>query len=96
MVIEVREEQPSKAHSPILVTEAGMVIEVREKQPEKALSPILVTEAGMVIEVRAEQPEKAESPILVTEEGITTSFALPLYLINTPFSICESRIKSSS
>ena len=72
------------------------VIAAREAQPEKAHSPILVTESGMVIEVREEQPPKAESPILVTEEGITTSFALPLYLINTPFSICASRIKSSS
>ena len=28
-VIEVRAEQPEKAHSPILVTEFGIVIEVR-------------------------------------------------------------------
>ena len=33
MVIEVREEQPSNALSPIEVTLFGMVIEVREEQP---------------------------------------------------------------
>jgi hypothetical protein len=32
MVIEVREEQCSKASSPMLVTLLGMVIEVREEQ----------------------------------------------------------------
>ena len=96
MVIEIRDLQPPKAHSPILVTEAGIEIEVREEQPSKAHLPILVTEEGIVIEVREEQSEKAQLPILVTEEGITTSFALPLYLINTQFSISALRIKSSS
>ena len=70
MVIEVREEQPSKAELPILVTESGIEIDVRAEQLEKAESPILVTESGMMIEVRAEQPRKAQSPILVTESGI--------------------------
>jgi len=36
MVIEVREEQLAKAHSPIVVTLLGMVIEVREGQLSKA------------------------------------------------------------
>ena len=72
------------------------VIAAREEQPSKAESPILVTESGIVTDVREEQPPKAEKPILVTEEGMTTSFALPLYFFNTPFSICASRIKSSS
>jgi hypothetical protein len=50
MVIELREEQPEKALSPIEVTDEGMskVIEVREAQSEKALSPIEMTEEGMV------------------------------------------------
>ena len=73
-----------------------MVIEVREEHQAKVEKPMLVTEAGTVIEVRDLQQAKAYLPILVTEEGITTSFALPLYLINTPFSISASRIKSSS
>ena len=47
--IEVREEQPVKAHLPILVTETGMVIEVRDEQPRKAESPILVTEEGITL-----------------------------------------------
>ena len=96
MVIEVREEHLKKAITPILLTDSGMVIEVREEHLKKASTPILLTDSGIIIDVREEQPPKAHSPILVTEEGITTSFALPLYLINTPFSICASRIKSSS
>ena len=49
MVIEARDTQPSKAHVPILVTEAGIVIEAREEQPRKAESPILVTEEGITL-----------------------------------------------
>ena len=33
MVMEVREEQPSKAEPSMLVTLLGMVMEVREEQP---------------------------------------------------------------
>ena len=55
IIIEVRASQPSKAYSPILVTEFGIVIEVRLEQYPKALSPILVTEFGIVIEGRLEQ-----------------------------------------
>ena len=36
MIMEVRELQPLKAQSPILVTEEGMFMEVRELQSEKA------------------------------------------------------------
>ena len=36
IVIEAREEQPSKEQVPILVTLLGMVIEVKEEQSEKA------------------------------------------------------------
>ena len=35
MLIEVREEQPEKAYSPMLVTPLGMVTEVREEQSLK-------------------------------------------------------------
>ena len=34
--IEVREEQPANAHSPMLVTEVGMVTEVREEHQPNA------------------------------------------------------------
>ena len=46
---------PSKAFSPMLVTELGMVTEVRSVHLKKAYSPMLVTELGMSIEVRPEQ-----------------------------------------
>ena len=36
MVMEVREEQPQNAYSPMLVTELGMVMEVREEQLRNA------------------------------------------------------------
>ena len=49
--IEVREDKPEKAPSPILVTELGIVTEVRS-QLQKAPSPILVTELGIVTEVK--------------------------------------------
>ncbi len=56
MVTEVRELQPMKALSPIVVTLFGMVTEVRELQMLKAQPPIVVTLLGMVTEVRELQP----------------------------------------
>ena len=52
MVMDVRQEQPENAQSPIAVTLSGMVVEVRQEQPENVFSPIAVTLSGMVIEVR--------------------------------------------
>ena len=48
-VMEVREEQPLNASSPMVVTELPMVMEVREEQSANALTPMLVTELGRVI-----------------------------------------------
>ena len=53
--IEVREAQPSKAPSLIVVTESGSVMEVREEQFMKAFSSIVVTESGSVMDVSEEQ-----------------------------------------
>ena len=36
MVTEVKEVQPAKAYSPMLITLSGMVMEVKLLQPEKA------------------------------------------------------------
>ena len=47
MLMEVRELQPKKALSPILVTEEGMFMELREMQSRKASFPILVTQDGI-------------------------------------------------
>ena len=71
MFMEVRELQPSKANSSILVTEEGMFMEGREMQSRKAYPSILVTEKGMFMEVRELQPLKASPPILVTQDGIS-------------------------
>ena len=43
----VRESQPEKAKSPILVTLSGIMMLVRELHSEKAHSPILITLSGM-------------------------------------------------
>ena len=42
IVMEVREEQPENAYSPMLVTELGRVTEVREWQLENASLPMLI------------------------------------------------------
>ena len=71
--MEVRDEQPLKHSTPILVMEEeeGMSMEVRALQFLKQFLPRLVTEEGMSIEVRALQAEKHSSPRLVTEEGMS-------------------------
>jgi hypothetical protein len=51
-VIEVREEQQTKAQFSILVTLSGIIMEVRDLQHSKAYSPILVTPSGITMEVR--------------------------------------------
>ena len=71
-VTEVRAVQPSKAYSPIEVTELPMVTEVRPVQYLKAKAPIEVTELGMITEVRPSHSLKAKAPIEVTELGMVT------------------------
>ena len=53
--IEVKEEHPEKALSPIIVTLFGIVIEVKEEQYSNALPPIVVTLFGMLMEVKERQ-----------------------------------------
>ena len=54
--LTTRDLQPSKALSPMWVTEFGMVKLAKELQPEKASPPMWVTEFGMVKLTRALQP----------------------------------------
>ena len=56
MIMEVNPVQPSKASSPIEVTELGIVMEGSPEQCSKAYCPIKVTELGMVMAVRLVQP----------------------------------------
>ena len=51
----IRDLQPLKAHSPMLVTLLPIVTEVRLEQRQKAHSPILVTLLGMSMEIRLVQ-----------------------------------------
>ena len=53
----VRESQPEKAKSPILVTLSGMLMFVRDLHSEKVLCPIFVTPFGILMLVRESQPE---------------------------------------
>ena len=55
----VKEEQPMKAYSPMLVTLFGIVMLVKDSQPAKAASPMLVTLSGIVTFVN--QPGTATS-----------------------------------
>ena len=57
MTMSVRPVQPSKAFSPITVTELPMTMSVRPVQSSKADFPIYVTESGMTMLVRPVQPE---------------------------------------
>ena len=47
IVTEVKEEQSSKAYSPMLFTLSPIVTEVKDEQLENAQSPMLVTLSGM-------------------------------------------------
>ena len=59
IVIEVKEEQPSKASTPILVIELEIVILVRPSHHLNALSPILAIPFPIVMAVRVEHLSKA-------------------------------------
>ena len=72
MAIDVKEEHPSKAKSPIVVTLFGMMMEVKEEHPQNAPFLIVVTLFGMVIEVREEHLKNASSPIVVIPSEIMT------------------------
>ena len=58
IVIDWRDEHPSKAQSPILVTLLGIVIDWRDEHPRKAQSPILVTLLDILIFVAFDQQDK--------------------------------------
>jgi hypothetical protein len=48
ITIDLREEQPANAPSPIEVTPLGIIIEVRDEQPANALSPIETQLSGII------------------------------------------------
>ena len=68
----IKEVQPVKAYSSILVIELLILTSVRALQLAKASAPMLVTESGISTPVNDLQPEKAAYPMLVTESGIST------------------------
>ena len=72
IVTLVRPLQPSKAFSPMEVTEFGIFTLVRPLQPSKAFSPMNWTEFPIIKLVRPLQSEKAPDPIDLTEFGIVT------------------------
>ena len=73
-MIEVREEQPSKAKKPILVTESGITIETRDSQPKNARSPILVTEEGITLFLHP-------ATSVFVFRSIMQLFSLPVYFV---------------
>ena len=90
--MEVREEQSSKAVSPILVTPFPITMEVRESQPPKAASPILVTPLPITMDLRATQDKKASFSILVTLSGIVMEVRESHWLKTLPILVTPSGI----
>ena len=65
-VREVREEQPEKARSPMLVSVAGSVSSASEMHSSKALVPMVTRPLGSTHLERELQSRKALSPTEVT------------------------------
>jgi hypothetical protein len=63
------DEQPKKAHLPMLARPAGSSIACSDEQPSKAHSPMLVRPAGSSMACSNEQPLKANLPMLVRPAG---------------------------
>ena len=70
MVMAVREEHPSKARLPIVVTPSGIVMAVREEHPQKASLPIDVTPCAKVTSVSSRLPLKLSVPEYTAVWGI--------------------------
>ena len=68
--MEVKDEHPENATSPIVVTLFGIVMDVKEEHPENAPLPNSVTLFVIVIEVKEEHPLNALFPIIVTLFGM--------------------------
>ena len=69
-VTDKRDEQSSKALSPIDETDSGIVIFFIEEQLPKASFPIILIDLGNDNSLRDSQPTNAESPMILTESGI--------------------------
>ena len=64
------ELQPSKAKSPMAVTDWGIVMLSKELQPSKALFEMNVNDSGRVMLAKELHPAKAPNPMAVTDSGI--------------------------
>ena len=74
MIIDLREEQSSKALSGICVSLLEMSTVCRDVQPQNIKSPIFFTEFGIVMFRRDLQPQNAILLIIITEFGILTDW----------------------
>ena len=68
-----KEVHPSKADSPIFVTDGGISTFINDEQLLKALLSIDETKGGIIISFKEEHLKKALSQIRVTFEGIFIS-----------------------
>ena len=64
------ELHPSKALSPMLVTDDGIARLANDLHPTKVLLPMLLTDDGIARLANELHPAKAWFPMLVTEDGI--------------------------
>lgn len=69
-----KEEQFSKALSPIILTDSGIEISLNDEQSLNKEDPIDINCEGRSIKIKDEHPSNALFPIVVTEFGIRTSF----------------------
>ena len=67
----------------------------RRRHSRNTSLPMTFTLSGMVTVLISSLPLKAASPILDTLDGMTTSAAVPLYFLSTPFSITNSSATDS-
>ena len=78
-MMDVKEQQSTKAVALILVTLLGMVIDLRDVQPENSYSPKIMFPLMQLLittDSKEVQPEKTESPILLVEDGISMEVKL--------------------
>ena len=78
-MMDVKEQQSTKAVALILVTLLGMVIDLRDVQPENSYSPKIkfpLMQLLITTDSKEVQPEKTESPILLVEDGISMEVKL--------------------
>ena len=78
-MININDEHPLKAKSPIKVTDDGIMICFNNEHSIKAFLSIEVMDDGIVISVKFSHPEKGEFIIELMNDGISNGFFVDLH-----------------